>query len=65
QPSIPEDLDPWRSKLLWASNEFPMPLVGHIIISGVCGDYPDIEALSMLEFNAAMKAFVAMVLTSE
>ncbi|XP_045789159.1 uncharacterized protein LOC123884177 isoform X1 [Trifolium pratense] len=65
QPSIPEDLDPWRSKLLWASNELPMPLVGKLIISGVCGDYSDTEALSTLDFNASMKALIAKVLTSD
>jgi hypothetical protein len=71
-PSIPEDLDPWRSKLLWASHVFPIPLVGFLIIKGVCADlrspasdYPEIEALSRLDFSAAMKVFVAKELTSE
>ena len=70
--SIPEDLDPWRSKLLWASRVLPMPLVGLFIIGGVCADvgsqasdYPEIEALSRLDFGAAMKVFLAKRLTSE
>ncbi|KAE8654642.1 Detected protein of confused Function [Hibiscus syriacus] len=60
--SIPEDLDPWRSKLQWASRVLPMPLVGFLIIRGVCADvgcqasdYPELEALSRLDFGAAMK----------
>ena len=70
--SIPEDLDPWRSKLLWASRVLPMPLVGLLIIGGVCvdvgseaSDYPELEALSRLDFGAAMKVFLAKRLTSE
>ncbi|TYH60898.1 hypothetical protein ES332_D07G011300v1 [Gossypium tomentosum] len=70
--SIPDDLDPWRSKLLWASRVLPMPLVGLLIISGVCADggsqasnYPELEALSRLDFGAAMKVFLAKRLTSE
>ncbi|XP_021276419.1 uncharacterized protein LOC110410847 [Herrania umbratica] len=70
--SIPDDLDPWRSKLLWASRVLPMPLVGLLIIGGVCADvgsqasdYPELEALSMLDFGAAMKVFLAKRITSE
>lgn len=72
QPEIPEDLDPWRSKLLWASRVFPMPLVGLLIIEGICADvggqaseYPELDALSRLDFGAAMKVFLAKRLTSE
>lgn len=72
QPSIPEDLDPWRSKLLWASRVLPMPLVGLLIIGGVCTDagsqpseFPELEALARLDFGAAMKFFLAKRLTSE
>ncbi|KAJ8528292.1 hypothetical protein K7X08_021984 [Anisodus acutangulus] len=72
QPTIPEDLGPWRSKLLWASRVLPMPLVGLLIIGGVCTDvksqpseYPELEALSRLDFGAAMKVFLAKRLTSE
>ncbi|CAJ2636823.1 unnamed protein product [Trifolium pratense] len=61
--SIPEDLDTWRSKLLWASLVVPMPLVCILIINRVFGVYPESEALSRLDFNAASKAFVAKVLT--
>ncbi|XP_022755047.1 uncharacterized protein LOC111303212 [Durio zibethinus] len=70
--SIPEDLDSWRSKLLWASRVLTMPLVGLLNIVGVCADvesqasdYLEVEALSMLDFGAAMKVFLAKVLTSE
>ncbi|GAU50566.1 hypothetical protein TSUD_141170, partial [Trifolium subterraneum] len=72
QSSIPEDLDPWKSKLLWASIVLPMPLVPLLIIRGICTDvgrltsgYPNIEALSRLDFSAAMKVFIAKLLTSE
>ncbi|KAK6151780.1 hypothetical protein DH2020_014415 [Rehmannia glutinosa] len=68
---VREDLGPWRSKLLWASRVVPMPLVGLLIIGGVCAnvgsqaDYPELEALSRLDFGAAMKVFLAKRLTSE
>ncbi|KMT03079.1 hypothetical protein BVRB_8g196380 [Beta vulgaris subsp. vulgaris] len=72
QPEIPENLDPWRSKLLWASRVLPMPLVGLLIIGGMCTDvggqvseYPELDALSRLDFGAAMKVFLAKRLTSE
>ncbi|PIA65015.1 hypothetical protein AQUCO_00100468v1 [Aquilegia coerulea] len=70
--SIPEDLGPWRSKLLWASRVLPMPLIGLFIIGSVCADtenqesdYPELEALSRLDFGAAMKLFLAKRLTSD
>ncbi|OUZ99954.1 hypothetical protein BVC80_9069g70 [Macleaya cordata] len=70
--SVPEGLDPWRSKLLWASRVLPMPLIGLLIIGSVCSDvgnqaseYPELEALSRLDFGAAMKVFLAKRLTSE
>ncbi|KAL4573978.1 hypothetical protein LXL04_020800 [Taraxacum kok-saghyz] len=63
--SIPEELGPWRSKLLWASRVLPMPLVGLFFISSLCAnvgdgsvDYPEIEALSRLDFGAAMKVCI-------
>ncbi|CAA6665971.1 unnamed protein product [Spirodela intermedia] len=72
QPAIPDDLDPWRSKLLWASRVLPMPLFGLFIIGSVCtpaenqaAEYPELEALSRLDFGAAMKIFLARRLTSE
>ncbi|KAL2929267.1 Kinesin-like protein CIN8 [Bienertia sinuspersici] len=72
QPQIPENLDPWRSKLLQASRILPMPLVGLLIIGGICTDvggqaskYPELDALSRLDFGAAMKVFLAKRLTSE
>ncbi|CAN1331281.1 hypothetical protein LINPERPRIM_LOCUS35262 [Linum perenne] len=61
----------WRSKLLWASRVLPMPLVGFCIIGGVCNvgssasEYPELEALSRLDFGTAMKVFLARRLTSE
>ncbi|GLU09866.1 hypothetical protein SLE2022_267040 [Rubroshorea leprosula] len=70
--SIRDDLDPWRSKLLWASRVLPMPLVGLLIIGGVCADvggqaseFPELEALSRLDFGTAMKVYLAKRLTSE
>ncbi|KAK4283765.1 hypothetical protein QN277_000685 [Acacia crassicarpa] len=70
--SIPEDLGPWRSKLLWASRVLPMPLIGLFIIGNICADagnqasaYPEIEALSRLDFGAAIKVFLAKRLTTE
>lgn len=70
--SIPEELGPWRSKLLWASRALPMPLVGILIIGSLCADvgdqaleYPEVEALLRLDFGAAMKVFLAKRLTSE
>ena len=73
QPAyIPEDLGPWRSKLLWMSRVLPMPLVGLLIIGGVCSpaenqtaEYPELEALSRLDVGAALKIFLAKRLTSE
>ena len=73
QPAfISDELGPWRSKLLWASRVLPMPLVGLVIIGSVCTDagsqsskYPELEALSRLDFGAAMKVFLAKRLTSE
>ncbi|GFY98349.1 hypothetical protein Acr_12g0008900 [Actinidia rufa] len=59
-------------KLLWASRVLPMPLVGLVIIGSVCTDvgsqsskYPELEALSRLDFGAAMKVFLAKRLTSD
>ncbi|CAI9780386.1 unnamed protein product [Fraxinus pennsylvanica] len=72
QSLIPEDLGPWRSKLLWASRVLPMPLLGLVIIGSLCADvgsqpaeYPELKALSKLDFGAAMKVFLAKRLTSE
>ncbi|KAK6944974.1 hypothetical protein RJ641_026076 [Dillenia turbinata] len=66
--SIRENLGRWRSKLLWASRVLPMSLVGLVIIGSVRADaseYPEVEALSGLDFGAAMKVFLAKRLTSE
>ncbi|KAI4350857.1 hypothetical protein L6164_005264 [Bauhinia variegata] len=70
--AVGEDLEPWRSKLLWASRVLPMPLVGLLIIGSICADagtqaseYHEIEALSRLDFGAALKVFLAKRLTSE
>ncbi|BAT05265.1 uncharacterized LOC4345464 [Oryza sativa Japonica Group] len=71
QPTLPDGLDFWRSKLLWASRVLPMPLVGLFLISGLClpiddqGGYPELEALSRLDFGAALKIFLAKQLTSD
>ncbi|KAL5572659.1 hypothetical protein UlMin_022256 [Ulmus minor] len=70
--SVREDLGPWKSKLLWASRVLPMPLVGLLIIGGICVDvgsqsseFPELEALSRLDFGVALKLFLAKSLTSE
>ncbi|KAJ6845509.1 uncharacterized protein M6B38_287300 [Iris pallida] len=70
--SIPNDLGPWRSKLLQMSRVLPMPLVGILIIGGVCSpsEYkaaknPELEALSSLKIGTALKIFLAKRLTSE
>ncbi|KAL5729251.1 hypothetical protein ACHQM5_002227 [Ranunculus cassubicifolius] len=70
--SIPSDLGPWKSKLLWASRVLPMPLIGLVIIGSVCTDtqkeeseYSELQALSRLDFGGAMKIFLAKRLTSE
>lgn len=73
QPAlVTEGRDTWRSKLLWVSRVFPMPLVGLFLIGAFCADfgdqtsdYPELEALSRLDFGAAMKVFLAKRLTSE
>ncbi|CAO2163498.1 unnamed protein product [Urochloa humidicola] len=72
QPSnMPDGLDFWRSKLLWASRVLPMPLVGLFVITGLClpvenqDGFPELEALSRLDFGAALKIFLAKQLTSE
>ncbi|KAJ4822593.1 hypothetical protein Tsubulata_021923 [Turnera subulata] len=70
EPSVPEDLSPWKSKLLLASRVLPMPLVGLFIIGSVCqvgnqaSESPEIQALSRLDFGAAVKVFLAKELTS-
>ncbi|MCL7041584.1 hypothetical protein MKW94_029991 [Papaver nudicaule] len=70
--AVPKGLDPVRSKLLWASRVLPMPLVGLLLIGGVCydagdeaSDYPELEALSRLDIGGALKIFLAKRLTSE
>jgi hypothetical protein len=69
--SMPDGLDFWRSKLLWASRVLPMPLIGLFVITGLClpvhnqEGYPELEALSRLDFGAALKIFLAKHLTSE
>ena len=65
QQSLPDGLDFWRSKLLWASRVLPMPLVGLFVITGLCwpvknqDGYPELEALSKLDLGAALKIFLA------
>eukprot|EP01018_Ginkgo_biloba_P001865 Gb_29130 [translate_table: standard] len=69
---VPEDPDPWRSKLLWASRVLPMPLVGLFLIESVCarsdsplGESPEMKALFRLDLAAALKVFLAKQITSE
>ncbi|RLN05259.1 uncharacterized protein C2845_PM13G11320 [Panicum miliaceum] len=72
QPTnMPDGLDFWRSNLLWASRVLPMPLVGLLVITGLClpvenqDGFPELEALSRLDVGAALKIFLAKQLTSE
>jgi len=72
QPTnMPDGLDFWRSKLLWASRVLPMPLVGLLVITGLClpvenqDGFPELEALSRLDVGAALKICLAKQLTSE
>lgn len=71
QPTSPDGLDFWRSKLLWASRVLPMPLIGLFVITGLClpvdkqDGYPELEALSKLDLGAALKIFLAKQLTSD
>ncbi|GLJ29963.1 hypothetical protein SUGI_0592310 [Cryptomeria japonica] len=67
-----EDLDPWKSKLLWVARFFPMPLVGLFLIESVCGfssspngRSPEMKALFHLDLATAMKLFLAKQITSE
>lgn len=69
---VSEDLDSWRSMLLWASRILLIPLVGLRIIMSVFtnkgsqpSEFPAIVALSRLEFLAALKVVLARSLTSE
>ncbi|XP_074555547.1 uncharacterized protein LOC141811397 isoform X1 [Curcuma longa] len=73
QPSsFPGDLGSWKSRLLWVSRVFPMPLVGLFIIISVCSpsesyntEYTELEALSRLDIGGALKIFLSKRLTSE
>ncbi|KAH9300596.1 hypothetical protein KI387_012179, partial [Taxus chinensis] len=66
-----EDLDAWRSKLLWLARFFPMPLAGMFLIESVCGfssspigKSPEMKALFRLDLATAMKLFLAKQITS-
>ncbi|XP_057817382.2 uncharacterized protein LOC131030542 [Cryptomeria japonica] len=67
-----EDLDPWKSKLLWVARFFPMPLAGLFLIESVCGfssspigRSPEMKALFHLDLATAVKLFLAKQITSE
>ncbi|XP_057817392.1 uncharacterized protein LOC131030546 [Cryptomeria japonica] len=67
-----EDLDPWKSKLLWVARFFPMPLAGLFLIESVwgfssspIGRSPEMKALFHLDLATAVKLFLAKEITSE
>ncbi|WOL20521.1 hypothetical protein Cni_G29326 [Canna indica] len=69
--SMPNNLAPWKSHLLLASRVLPMPL-GLLIIISACfpsgsysSDYTELQALFRLNIGAALKIFLAKLLTSD
>ncbi|CAM6124292.1 unnamed protein product [Calypogeia fissa] len=67
-----EDLEPWRSKLLWVSRVFPMPLVGLLIIEVVCAPSnaplaksPEMKALLEFDIGSALKVFLAKQISTD
>lgn len=70
--TIPEDLAPWRAKLLWAAKALPMPLVGLFVIEGVCAPpdaplkrLPEMKALLDLDLPAAIKVLLAKQIATD
>jgi hypothetical protein len=65
-------LDPWRQKLQWISRVMPMPLLGLLLIEGVCAPShaplktsPEMKALLELDISGAFKVFLAKQITTE
>ncbi|MCO5568407.1 hypothetical protein L7F22_022106 [Adiantum nelumboides] len=69
---IPEDVDPWRARLLWVSKALPMPLIGLLVIERVCAppdtsfnQLPEVKALLDLDISAAIKVFLAKQIATD
>lgn len=69
---MPENVDPWRARLLWASKALPMPLIGLFVIERVCAppdapfnELPEVKALLELDFSAAIKVFLAKQIATD
>jgi hypothetical protein len=67
-----ESLGPWRSKLLWVSRVFPMPLIGLLIIEVMCAPSdapltksPEVKALLDFDLGSALKVFLARQISTE
>lgn len=65
-------LDPWRQKLQWISRVMPMPLLGLLLIEGVCAPShaplktsPEMKALLELDIPGALKVFLAKQITTD
>lgn len=70
--NLPEGISAWKSRLLMAARFLPMPLVGLLLIEGVCapesarlGGTPEVKALLDLDLAAAMKVTLARQLSNE
>lgn len=65
-------LDPWRQKLQWISRVMPMPLLGLLVIEGVCAPSdaplktsPEMKALLELDIPGAFKVLLAKQITTD
>lgn len=65
-------LNPWQQRLQWMSRVIPMPLVGLLLIEGVCAPSeaplkasPEMKALLDLDIPGAFKVFLAKQISSE
>lgn len=69
---MPENVDPWRARLLWASKAFPMPLIGLFVIESVCAPpdapfnkAPEVKALLDLDLSGAIKVILAKQIATD
>ncbi|KAI5074619.1 hypothetical protein GOP47_0010580 [Adiantum capillus-veneris] len=69
---MPENVDPWRARLLWVSKALPMPLIGLFVIESVCAppdtplnQLPEVKALLDLDLSAAIKVFLAKQIATD
>lgn len=65
-------LNPWQQRLQWMSRVIPMPLVGLLLIEGVCAPSeaplkasPEMKALLDLDIPGAFKVFLAKQISSD